>query len=412
MRGTPNIYQTKISMNDMVYDVSIRFLRLVTNVQVSHPLNKAEIVAQRLQVAINESAASGRPFLGLCSLVDTNLTGFITTSELIHTAKMMGCILSKEDIEALTEVLPRLSFGQKDPYSNEEVFDYKELQYSLVNYQSKYSQSTDFDFEATMQRSNKFGSTAFSNTFDKTRSVNLGRQINSIDDIDRSLGVGVIETPLGLTLTDNARSSINPLLSTSRRNSQDRGGMVGLIKGNMAVYDRILRGIADRIAAAVDDLSERQASSYNLLYQFEYFDSRRDGLIYVRDFQSILSELGVDLSASDLHALQSSCGRPEDNRLDYVAFLDLYLPQHLVKTSTMPLNKSLSRSQGSSRRQELPSIESDLFKQSEVKQISYSHPRVLERWKILQGEGENPRQAFAKYDYSHSGMVSHVYSSL
>ena len=83
-----------------------KFLHLLTGATESIPHSRSEAVVQRLQEAAAGSAALGRPFLSLCSLVDHRLSGRISREDLLHTAKMMECILTNREIDALRELYP------------------------------------------------------------------------------------------------------------------------------------------------------------------------------------------------------------------------------------------------------------------------------------------------------------------
>ena len=91
--------------------VKRRLCQQMNQATESIPKSKAETVMSRFQDAANASAAAGRSFLSLCSLVDLHLTGKITRDELSHTAKMMDCPLTTYDLEAMLELLPNHAIG-------------------------------------------------------------------------------------------------------------------------------------------------------------------------------------------------------------------------------------------------------------------------------------------------------------
>ena len=83
-----------------------KFLHHLSGVPDSIPISRSQAVLQRLQDAAIASTADGRPFVTLCSLVDNRSTGYISWDELIHTAKIMDCLLTNGEIEALKELVP------------------------------------------------------------------------------------------------------------------------------------------------------------------------------------------------------------------------------------------------------------------------------------------------------------------
>jgi Ca2+-binding EF-hand superfamily protein len=382
-----------------------RFLRLISSPSVSHPLSKAEGIMLRLQAACNESANAGRPFLALCSLIDITLSGRLTVSEFMHTAKMMGCPLTREDVDCIRDLVPRATFG-RDMELKEDTIDYKELQSAMQLFQPRYTQSSgaSYDFESTF---NPFRTTAV------PAAANTGR--NSFD-FSRQFS-RAITTPLGLTLTENTNRSdtFQPLAATLRasrtQNLPPNNQTVGMIKSqNVLAYDKILRLVAERINLAIDELNYNQrgaSSNINLRYEFEFYDKQRTGLISMQHFQRIMSDLNLQLSGAEIQAVQSAFARQNDSRMDYESFFEIYLPRYASgNTSSSAPSPSLNLLNTTlSRQSSLNSNNNNNRPVDAGNSLSYSHPRVIERWSVLCNEGNDPRSYFATYDFDRSGMV-------
>ena len=105
----------------------------------SIPKSKAEVVLSRFQDAANASAAAGRSFPSLCSLVDLHLSGRMTRDELIHTAKMMDYHMTPYDLEAMLELLPNHAVG------SDERIDYRVLQSVLETFTPRQTKAYDID---------------------------------------------------------------------------------------------------------------------------------------------------------------------------------------------------------------------------------------------------------------------------
>ena len=127
---TKLIERLKRSNNSSMIDYE-RFCSLIKLQKETVSLKKCEEVLNRFSEAANKSASAGRPFLSLCSLVDPKGIGFLSIDELMLTAKMMDCTLTKSDIEALQELLPA---GAKKPISG--AIEYQKLNTLLQNAQS------------------------------------------------------------------------------------------------------------------------------------------------------------------------------------------------------------------------------------------------------------------------------------
>ena len=123
-----------------------KFLHHLSGVPDSIPISRSQAVLQRLQDAAAASTADGRPFVSLCSLVDNRSTGYISSEELIHTAKIMDCLLTNGEIEALRELVPG-AFRSGDKRVN-----YTELNDTLCSQSPRANASMDkerFNGEST-----------------------------------------------------------------------------------------------------------------------------------------------------------------------------------------------------------------------------------------------------------------------
>lgn len=376
----------------------------------SIPKSKAETVMSRFQDAANASAAAGRSFLSLCSLVDLHLTGKITREELAHTAKMMDCALSTYDLEAMLELLPSHAIGSDDK------IDYRILQSVLQNFTPRQSKAYDIDPHFTVSASFPAGALP-------SYATPRGATTHLSQNYHHGFGVSQqneISTPLGfkmqLPYANNAFE--DPLSATLRpgMGSLDLGGR-GQVGASSSAYERILRLIVERVKISIEDKLRVWGPTYNFREHFEYFDADRSGTVPARSFQQVLHEIGVQLSPSDLQTVYGLYGRPEDNHIFYDAFLRAVdgntstayppgLPAHMQggggaaslrrSGAVLPPPAPLSLSLGNNR---------------STSSAPYLNPRVLQRLRELRQDGNEPRDFFSVHDVDRSGMVNHITSS-
>lgn len=193
-------------------------------------------------------------------------------------------------------------------------------------------------------------------------------------------------------------------------------GLRGSLPASSGAYERILRLIVERVKVAVEERTRTWGPSYSLRAHLEYFDNDKTGTVPTRSFQQVMQEIGVLLSPSDLQTLYGLFGRPEDNHFFYDAFLRAVdgntstsypsgLPAYMQANG---LNRSVSAP--------LPQPPS-LGVNRSFSGAAYLHPRVLQRYKDLKREGNDPRDFFSAHDSDRSGMVRtyilpYVFSSL
>jgi hypothetical protein len=92
----------------------------------SVPHSKAESIMTQLQEYYLQAANMGKPFLQLCSLVDTRNTGVVSVEELLTVCKMMGYVCSRQEIEFICDILAENTINLE-----KNRVDYNELNYAL-----------------------------------------------------------------------------------------------------------------------------------------------------------------------------------------------------------------------------------------------------------------------------------------
>lgn len=376
------------------------------------PKSKAEVVMTRFQDAANTSAAAGRSFLSLCSLVDLHLTGRLSKDELMHTAKMMDCPLSSYDLEAMLELLPNHAIG------SDEKIDYRNLQTVVQNFSARQSKAYDIDphFPLTASMSASGALPAYATPRGGTTSMSTQFPYGLI----HPTRTNDISTPLGTRMQSPYAMYDDPL-STTLRNGMGSMGMGGMDLGaslpygpsrgqqgaSSGAYERILRLIVERVKMCVEERMRSWGPTYSLREHFEYFDNNRTGAVPTKLFQQVLHEVGVELTPSDIQTLYGLYATPEDNHIHYDAFLRAYesntslpytpgLPAHmqnstLRKSATQPLPP--------------PPMALTLGNNRSSSVAPYLHPRVLQRMRDLKDGGNDPREYFAVHDVDRSGMV-------
>lgn len=334
--------------------VSIEYDKLIRNLVFSRenalPKSKAEYILSRLSESAGNSAAAGRPFIALCSLVDSNLTGRITVEELIHTVKMMGATISIGEIETLKYVIPGICPSKLDGS-----IDYKELHYQMQNITPRSNSI-----------SNSHGVHGLS-----IDTKNIARGMTPIFQQSPSTPFVGISTPGGM------------YLQTPHEEEVVRGGLDGKMKTGTYVNsnmdadakERTLQVICNNVKIAVNEKMRQLGAPFSLLRQFEVFDAEGTGHISIRTFQGVLDDLGVMLTSGDTLVVQSIFGRPEDDKVSYDAFC------HIINLS----NTANSRG-----------IDVD---------APYINPRMQQRLKELKADGRDPRHLFESMDADNCGLI-------
>lgn len=90
------------------YEKFYQLLTIASSQENSIGGAKAEAVFGKFREAAMKSAANGRSFISLCSLLDHSLKGQMSREEFIHTAKMMEYSLSNVELESLLNYLVKI----------------------------------------------------------------------------------------------------------------------------------------------------------------------------------------------------------------------------------------------------------------------------------------------------------------
>ena len=408
------------STNGYVIDYE-RFLHQISKNGDSVPHSHAESALTRLQDAATESAAAGRPFIGLCSLVDPKLTGCISAEELLMTVKMMGITMSAEELRAVQELLPPSAVGKDGS------FDYRELYWTIQHHTPPPPPGQRGDFTKTFD----FGARTLSPTtplpgdtgYTMNRGGGGGYRETPRGTMD--FGGGTLATPMGTMVATPVRGgrgdANSSLYRTSQHHDRDRdrdrdprystsaGGVGGNILSQSArtlasssAYERQIDMLGDRTKLAVEDKSRQWGSPFSLRKQFEIYDSDLSGLVSLRTFQSTLDEIGVLLSATEIHALQSYFGRPEDNLIDYHSFCQTFF------ADTIHSDLAKSNSHNYSSRHQNTTHRSGGGKSRNFDRDRDSLPlpsRITDTLRKLKSEGKDPRDIFEAYDLDQTGLV-------
>lgn len=371
-----------------------RFLHQLSKVSESIPHSHAEAALAKIQDAAAESAAAGRPFISLCSLVDQTYTGTMTEDELIHTFKMMGALVSHEEMRALQELLPPTAV------TKEGQFYYREVFWLIQNHTPppmpghRADNHSTFDFaprtvpmphtpfyESSPAKS--LGGTTPRWGLDTTRatrshhSYDAYRGTHSLDDGTH------IRTPAGDVVATPYRPD-STYLDRTERDSPYYTSTVG-------AFDRMIRSVGSRVKVAVEEKSRKWAAPFSLRKQFEVYDGGLTGMVSLRTFQSTLDDIGVILTPPDLHAVQKMFGRPDDDLVDYSLFCQDVLQDSISAHRGYPSGGDASRYHRRS---------------NETRDAFPPATRVTETLRHLRNIGQDPRDIFEAYDLDRTGMVS------
>jgi hypothetical protein len=120
--------------------------------------------------------------------------------------------------------------------------------------------------------------------------------------------------------------------------------------------------------------------------QCSVFDPEGSGFIETSSFQSIIDDLGILLSPTDLYAIQNVYGHPNFDSIDYDSFC----------TSMDEYIKSAGHRGGPER------VSGTATQIGIAKWIT---PRVLENYRLLKMDGEDPVDIFRALDVDRSGLV-------
>jgi Ca2+-binding EF-hand superfamily protein len=313
------------------------------------PNSRGEAVLAKMQDAYDEAIASGRPFLGLCSLIDNKMTGKISKPELIHTFKMMSCVLTADELDAVAEVLP------EEVISREGVVSYNSLNSVLQGHTPRqdmrrgaFGVMDATPYRSTLPRRQRTAgalpSYATPHTTTRGSAALLGAR-------------GGISTPMGVSISIPTKA---------------------VAPGSSATYRNMLDSIWLRIANAIEENTASWKGRFDLSKQFSVYDIEGSGFVSMDTFQATLEDIGVSLSPTELSAITVTFGHPEADAVDYEEFcggMDKWLSQ--VESSAAPAGAA-----------------------------NWITPRIVDRLRLLRREGQNPRDLFDVLDVERCGLVS------
>ena len=322
----------------------------------SAPHSAADAALARLQEAAVASSMSGRDFLALCRLVDHEEVGVLSYRELIHACKMAGCALSVADIVALAELLPAEACDKrlrKLRYADLDALVHSRLPTPLSRTDQLTAQNTSANRAGALPRYTAGGSSTAPLSV-----THLGR---SLDGFSRKVVDfnPALATPGGLLVS--SASSMK----------------VGADGGSGGAFRKVMNSLFGRVLLAVAERSRLAGARFALFKQLEAYDLKETGFVPLVVFQTAMDELGVQVAASDLHALSAIYGRPVDDSVDYFSFCRSMTGYALA---TAP---------------------------SRMSSISLDDNRLIAGYKQLSVEGRDARAAFRERDIDGSGVVSH-----
>jgi Ca2+-binding EF-hand superfamily protein len=362
--------------------------------------SRAESILIKLQDAAAASAAAGRAFPALCSLLDQRGTGWLLRDEFVHVAKMMGMVLSLEDIEMLTSLLPATGLD------GEQSISHREILRLLEEYAPRSALSGDllrqtpshlglgtpgpmtgsaarhhFDFEHTALRHGgalpQYASPRISTpmVYNYPGTVGPGGAL-------ATPGGGLLRTPFGAATP----------------------GTVGGAGGVAAVYNESVASVAERLRLAQSsrartsrDWEGSGGSGGSLMRQCEAMDINGRGVLPVRSFQALADGLGVPLSAPELYALSQLFGRPGSHGEEAIEYLPLCA---IVDGGRAALSTIGGHAIGA--------VTSALYPQtpSAGSQSIYMTDWTFRRLRELKGNGQDPRDMFEAIDLDRVGLIN------
>lgn len=361
------------------------------------------MIFNKFQDAAIQSNAAGRSFLSLCSLVDLRLTGRISKEELIHISKMMDCEMTAFELEAMLEMIPSVLIGNtvstsSNANSGAKVIDYRALSNILQNY-------TPRDLDSRMMNNTmrpNMSMTGLLSSHALPAYATPGVTHIPGNALDPMMLNRSINTPLGLSISTPMRQ-----YDSGASSPFPGGGGGGMSYQSSSAYDKILRTLIDRVRLAIDERSRSWNTTFSLRKKLETLDLLNTGLIGVRSFQMALDEVGVTLTTSELQAMMSTYGRPDDDRLFYDSFCRLV--EGNGNQNQRDSNNNNNRDRERERDRESSRESKDNFGNTMNRgsnEEPYVNARVIQRLKELKADGRNPMDMFEVYDLDRTGMVS------
>ena len=361
------------------------------------PLSNADATLTKIRDAASESASAGRPFLGLCSLIDPRMTGKMTREELIYTCKMMdGLVVTQQEVTHLESLMPAGTFSKDGTLNYRELFtlmqNYHPDTLSVANsvrgvpsFSSKRFTAGDYSTAASVMRGGGGGGAR-----------GQGQGLSSSSPFSFSFGDSLL-SPIGLPI----RSSLSSPGTTGGRHldttDYDHRGGSGLPPRYL--YDQQISIICERVRHAIVDKTNTWRSPFSLRKQFEVFDQDLRGRVSVHTFQSTLEDLHVPLHPSDLLALRLVFGSEgddhhshrgasaydrEDDEINYDKFCVVCFDER--DTPRITAAPAATRTKAGT----------SLLPPSR---------RLTQRLQELRRDGKDPLDIFEAYDLDNTGMV-------
>lgn len=294
----------------------------------------------------------------------------MSQTELLHTFKMMGVLITPEELRSLQELLPSSAI------SKEGNIDYRELFWIL---QTQPSRGTSFYPE--IDGSGLFPPKGFAFSPNRLSTptnytpipLNNSRFIPDLETVgfDRSM----VSTPIGTYVSTPLKPEHRDPHST------------------IAPSKRELPDLLSKVKVAIAEKCRDCGANYHIQKQFEAFDGDLTGFVSLLIFQRILEELSVSLSSSDIYLIKSRYSPRGDERIDYLQFC-----HDLNSAYENYTNPSLSRPTLGSR-----ALTPETFFPTVT--------RLSETLRRLRNSGRDPRDIFQAYDLDNTGMVKILFFS-
>lgn len=312
----------------------------------------------------------------------------MTTTELIHTFKMMGITVTLEELRSLQELLPASAT------SNDGNIDYREI-FWLIQKQSNNitSQKNIFDTSGLDYPPKTFSFTPNRNTSNPFLSASTpilaqtGSKFHSTELDQIGYDKSFVMTPAGTFMSTPLRSELprNIRESKEREVSQD---MRTSFLTSQGFNTKQVTDIMKKVIISIEEKSIKSGVKFSLKKQFEVYDNQSGGYIPLRILQIILEDLGILLSSSDIYIIRNQYGRPEDDLIDYIEFCNELNRINDILIDISPRDKLTTTYKTTTSSINLP-----------------SSSRMSDTLRSLKQNGKNPRDIFQAYDLDNTGMI-------
>ena len=295
-----------------------KFLTQLTHSASGIPHSVGDAVLTKLQDAVDEAAASGRPFIGLCSLIDPSNRGLMSRSELLHTFKMMTCLVSSEDLDALAEILPTNVFLRDGDVN------YKELNNALQGGITPRKGDL-FAQPRDIRGTHSYSGALTPATMPRNRSRHgVGALPLYATPKTTTHGNFALHSSKGPTISTPAGLSI--AIPNSGRDSEDgsirgRGGRgTNRRSSDRAHSAALLDALYTRVFDACELRGHQIGGKFSIKKQLNVYDYENSGFVSLQTFQSTLDDLGVSLSPYEIAAVLQTFGDSHEDSVDYESF--------------------------------------------------------------------------------------------